>query len=147
MKQNINQLDAHVSPILQFSEKLNAENQQDLANQKGTGTIKKETDYIFDISNGLDKKTKEMIENTVDTHQYHKNSYFFDPAANARGRRAKEASFFENNPDYSLVDGNDKIEVTFYYRQTCKNVYYRLSITFNDQKKDIRLLKRLLKEK
>jgi len=149
MKTTNNQIAVHVNvnPMVQFSASLDTDKQQDHSTDKGTATIEKEDDYIFDISNGLDQKTKEIIEDTLATHHYHRNAYFFESAINARGRRAKETSFFEDNPDYTLVNGKDRIKVTFYYRQTCKNVYYSLLITLNGNKKNIRLLKKLLKEK
>ena len=92
----------------------------------------------------MSKEARTAVENAIATNEKYSNSYFFLPSSSAAGRRANEKKFLEQDPDFCIVNGKDFIKVAFTYNESCKNVYYSLDITVNDEKKNIRTLKKLL---
>lgn len=98
----------------------------------------------YNITNRMSKEARKAIENAIATNEKYSNSYFFSPSSSAAGRRSNENKFLEQNPDFCLVKGKNIIKVAFTYDESCKNVYYTLTVIVNDEKKDIRALKKLL---
>ena len=90
-------------------------------------------------------QARRAVENAISTNGKYAKAYFWTPGCNAAMRRENEKRFFEENQDFSLKKGGDTIKVMFDYSESCKNVHYSLNITVNDEKKDIRALKNLLR--
>lgn len=92
----------------------------------------------------MSKKAHKAIENAVVVNEKYSHSYFFHPGVTASQRRANEERFNRQNKPYTLINGRDTIIVSYNYSESCKNVYYSLSVTVNDEKKNISILKKLL---
>ena len=99
----------------------------------------------YNITNRMSKQARKAVENAIATNEKYSNSYFFAPSSSAHGRRSNENKFLEQNPDFCLIKGKNIIKVAFTYDESCKNVYYTLTVMVNDEKKDIRALKNLLR--
>lgn len=97
---------------------------------------------VYDATQNVSSELRADIENTLKTHERYKKSYFFRPGSGAAQRRANEARF--PGRDYSIKTPQGVIDVSMSYEETCKNVYYSLSVTLDGVKKDIRTLKKLL---
>ena len=98
----------------------------------------------YNITNRMSKEARKEIENTIETNEKYAHSYFFHPGVTASQRRANEEVFNRQNQPYTLINGRDTIVVSYNYSESCKNVYYSLSVMVNKEKKDIRVLKKLL---
>lgn len=91
-------------------------------------------------------------------------TFFFRPSSNASGRRRNESRQhsivigFLEGLGFSILRADDeisvgvlnheslgRIEVEFYYSESCKNVYRRLSVTRNGKVSNITLLRKLYK--
>ena len=90
----------------------------------------------------LSKKAKLIIQNAIDTHEKYKKSYFWNVSGNAASRRNMESKFEGRDFIINLLEG--KLYVTFSFSVSCKNVYYSMNVFLNDNKKDIRFLKKML---
>jgi len=90
----------------------------------------------------LSKKAKQIIQDAINTHEKYKKAYFWHSPSNASGRRAMEDRF--EGKDFVLHTANGKIEVEFNFSVSCKNVYYSMSVYLNGEKKNIKLLKKIL---
>ena len=102
------------------------------------------------ITSRLSNKARKEIERIIATHEKYSKSYFFHSGLNASSRRRNEEMFYAENPAVVFVLGNKTIEVTMFYSESCKNVYYRLYIDFVESGKitkvgNISTLKKLLK--
>ena len=80
-----------------------------------------------------------LLNQVVEDHDDHKNSYFWTPPSTASQRRAKE---WDRSIEFSL---NGVIyTVRQYVVNSCKNVRYNCYIEVGGYKKDIRAIKALL---
>ena len=102
------------------------------------------------ITSRMSNKARKDIERIISTHEKYSKSYFFHSGLNASSRRRNEERFNAENPAVVFVLGNKNIEVTMFYSESCKNVYYRLYIDFVEDGNitkvgNISTLKKLLK--
>ena len=102
------------------------------------------------ITSRLSNKARKEIERIIATHEKYSKSYFFHSGLNASSRRRNEERFDSENPSVTFVVGSKNIEVTMSYSESCKNVYYRLSVIEIEEGKitkvgNISTLKKLLK--
>ena len=98
----------------------------------------------------MSNKARKEIERIIATHEKYSKSYFFHAGLNASSRRRNESKFDAENPSVLFVFGSKTIGVTMSYSESCKNVYYRLSVIEIEDGKitkvgNISTLKRLLK--
>ena len=87
---------------------------------------------------------KETILNCLELHERYKGCYFWTQTDSARGRRDKESMFLEDNPEFSVDWKGSHVEVKPSLSISCKNFYYSLEITLDGERKDIRLLKKII---
>lgn len=99
----------------------------------------------YNITNRVSKQAKSRIQGIIDTHNRYKKSFFFHPCSSANGRRSNEAKFAAANPSVKFLKGEDTIEVSMSYSESCNNVYYSINIRVNGVSKNITALKKLLK--
>lgn len=100
--------------------------------------------FIINSANQLRNdynEIKSILSNIISNHERYKKSYFFNPPTSAPARRSLEKSI---SGEYSIIIMDDKFEINQSLQCSCKNVYYRLSVYYNDKKKDIRTLRNLL---
>lgn len=98
----------------------------------------------YNITSRISAQAKSELNRIVETHEKYRNSYFFNPACSADGRRRNEQKFAEKNPDVAFIKGDDKIIVKMDYQESCKNVYYKLYIIVNEEYKNISYIKKIL---
>lgn len=85
---------------------------------------------------------REFLDLFLSNHDKYKGSYFWRPPSTASQRRSQEF-------DHCIIfefDG-DVYELDQSLEFTCKNVYWTSSVLVNGKKKDIRIVKNLLKGK
>ncbi len=99
----------------------------------------------YKITNRMSQQAKNEIKRIIDTHEKYKKSYFWKPASSADNRRRNERKFIENNPPLCFIKGEKRIEVSMNYSESCKNVYYRLTVLINGEVSNITAVKNLLK--
>lgn len=80
------------------------------------------------ITSRLSNKARKVVERIISTHDKYLKSYFFHPGLNASARRRHEERFDAENPSVLFVFGSKTIVVTMSYSESCKNVYYHLSV-------------------
>ena len=102
------------------------------------------------ITSRLSTKARNEIERIISVHEKYSKSYFLRSGLNASSRRRNEEMFDAANPFVTFVCGSKNIEVTMSYSESCKNVYYRLSVIEIEDGKitkvgNISTLKKLLK--
>jgi len=83
---------------------------------------------------------KAAIEQVLYAHDKFKSSYFRRPNTNAAGRRDQE---FDVRYTFTLKGHRYDIGQTVDI--SCKNVYYSLSVHVDDEKKDVRAVKKAFK--
>ena len=86
----------------------------------------------------------EVLNGIIKTHDKYKGAYFWRPPVRAKDRRKNEERF----PSTKLLitlDNGDVISVKQEYHESCKNCYYTAKYYLNTQHKDIRLIKKTLK--
>lgn len=90
------------------------------------------------------KRLIAMLEDIIILHNKMRNCYFFDSPGTASSRRYYESN---NSMDTEFVYDGHKYKVDQNTSCSCKNVYYRMHIYIdgNETKKDIRLIKSILK--
>lgn len=98
----------------------------------------------YTISKRVSAQAKSELTRIIETHEKYKNSFFFTPSCSADNRRRNEKKFAESNPDVIFFKGEDKIEVKMDYQESCKNVYYRLTVMVNGEVKNIAVIKKLM---
>lgn len=89
----------------------------------------------------MDSSTKQMIKDIIDTHDKFRNSYFWTPPRVASSRRNME---FDNEYEFEYNGKKHRVEQTL--SCSCKNVYYTLFVCVDGTKKDVRVLKTILKK-
>ena len=88
----------------------------------------------------ITKKRRSLLVDILDTHEKYSKSYFWSPRGNASQRRREE---FET--ELSFLWKGQKVEISQDLSISCKNFYYTLNIFVDDCKKDIRIIKEILK--
>lgn len=83
----------------------------------------------FNVTKRVSKQARQMCERIIETHSKYSRSYFWHPSTTAYNRRYAERKFKAENPDVSFVKYDDEIRVSFEYKETCQNVYYRLFVS------------------
>lgn len=76
----------------------------------------------------------------VNDHEKYRNAFFWTPRGSAAQRRAAEFT-----RHLKWMEGGHDYEVTQSYTESLKNCYYSLEIRCNGIKRDIRILKKLIK--
>lgn len=99
----------------------------------------------YDLTKRLSAQAKAELNRIIETHEKHKNSYFFAPSTSASGRRAKEKAFYKNNPNVTFLTNKGGVGVEMTYNETCSTVYYSCNIYQGGVKKTITVIKSLLK--
>ena len=87
--------------------------------------------------------TLQTIETIIARHERFSSSYFWAPPGNASGRRQMEA---QNSASLVVDLAGDHYEISQSVSCSCRNVYYRLSVSRNGQKKDVRALRALARD-
>ena len=85
------------------------------------------------------KRQLSELKEITSTHESWKKSYFYLPPSSAYGRRSKE---FKNSYEFKTNAG--LLKVTQELEMSCKNVYYRISITIDGSKKTIKTINSLI---
>ena len=88
------------------------------------------------------QSTRKRIERCIELHMKMKHAWFWNPPANAAERRSFERMrcdffTFKNAGVKYIVDQTTKC--------TCQHVYYKLHVTADGKKKDVRILKKLIR--
>ena len=81
----------------------------------------------------------DQLNNIIDHHQKHAKSYFWTPPGGASGRRSEE-----KRKTFTTQIGN-----LFYSSDvscSCKNYYYTAIFEFNNETKNLRIVKKMKKE-
>ena len=99
----------------------------------------------YKIEKRVSKQAKAEIQRIIETHEKYKNCYFWSSGANAHTRRRSEQQFELRNPDVAFITKNGKLEVSMSYRESCKNIYYKMYVILDGQTKTIAAVKKLLK--
>lgn len=86
-----------------------------------------ETDTLYDI---------------VNDHAKYRNAFFWTPRGNAAQRRAAEFTHY-----LKWTEGGHDYEVTQSYSESCKHCYYSIEIRCDGDKKDIRTIKKIIKNR
>ena len=102
------------------------------------------------ITSRLSNKARKEVERIIATHEKYSKAYFFHSGLNASARKRAAEKFYAENPAVTFVLGDKSIEVTMFYSESCKNVYYRLHVDVIEDGKitkvgNISTLKKLLK--
>lgn len=84
-------------------------------------------------------RLRNQIIKFIDSAEKYKNSYFWTAPASANSRRAME---FENSFSFEIEGFVYEVEESL--RATCKNIYYTKSIYVDEEKKDMRAVKKAL---
>ena len=82
----------------------------------------------YDISKRISAQARKEIERIIDTHDRYKKFYFFKPDGSARGRKENERRFAEANQNVAFKRDDEIITVSMSYKETCRNVYYKLYV-------------------
>ena len=83
----------------------------------------------FNVTKRVSKQARQMCEEIINTHEKYSKAYFWSSNTNASGRRYAEEKFKEEHPDVCFVKDGAEIRVSFYYKQSCRNVYYNLDVS------------------
>ncbi len=86
-----------------------------------------------------------ILNGVVNTHNKFKGSFFWTSGINACHRRRNEEQFPSTDLKIEMSNG-DVVEIEQTYSESAKNCYYSCGIYLNQIKKDIRLVKRLIKD-
>ena len=85
------------------------------------------------------EEVKEVLKN----HAFLKHSYFFNPGKIAQDRKYHELLY---NNIYKWNYNGKSYEVEMYYKELNNKCYYTVSVKENGIKKDMRVVKNLLKK-
>ena len=93
----------------------------------------------FNVTKRVSKQARQMCEEITNTHERYSKAYFWSSNANASDRRYAEQKFMEEHPDVCFVKDGTEIRVSFYYKQSCRNVYYKLDVSIYENGELIKL--------
>ena len=99
----------------------------------------------YNITSRVSSSAKAAINNCITQHEKYAKAYFWSSASNAGQRRRNEQRVNAAHPEFTLVQGENTIEVKPYYSESCKNCYYRLDVFVNGQKKTVAAIKKIIK--
>ena len=99
----------------------------------------------FKAEKRVSKKCREAIENCLSWHEKYKSSYFWTQSNSSASRQGQERKFGRENPEFTIISKLGLIEVKPELSISCQNFYYSLTITLAGVKKDVRILKKILK--
>ena len=92
----------------------------------------------------MNNKIKTKINSYLTMHEKYRHAYFWTSFGNAASRRNQEKKFADSYPIFFFRNNGKLIEVKPYFSLSCRNVYYKLEIRVNGEKKDIRALKKII---
>jgi hypothetical protein len=92
----------------------------------------------------LTSSQREELKSRIELHESLKSAFFWTPPQLATARRTFEASH-SKAPLVLGLGGALVISTESNTSCSCKNVYYRLSVTVNGKRSDVRTLRGLLK--
>jgi hypothetical protein len=92
------------------------------------------------------QELKNRIEKTIECNIRYCKSYFWKSNQSASARRAAEAKFASNYPNYKFEYCGDSYEVIHTYDESCNHCYYKLIIYKNENQTNITVLKSVLKK-
>lgn len=98
----------------------------------------------YNITSRISAQAKKEMQRIIDTNEKYAKAYFWSPSQSADGRRRAERLFAQSNPDVVFIQGDNRIEVSMVYNESCKNCYYSCRIYMNGEKKNISLIKKLV---
>lgn len=90
-----------------------------------------------------DTITLAQVEAILARHDRMKNSYFWTPPGSAADRRRMEA---RESIDLAFTYRGDAYSIAQDVTCSCRNVYYRLSVTRNGVRKDVRAVRALARD-
>ena len=107
--------------------------------------MKKYIDFITEkfLPKDFDQELTNKLKTTIDCAEKYRGSYYWHPASSSNNRRANEEKFKKNYEDYTFEYKGDKYEVNYEYRESAKNVYFKLSIYKNDIKTNLTVIKNI----
>lgn len=87
------------------------------------------------------KLTKNQINSIIELHASMKNAYFWNPPANASGRRK-----YENRHSMKIegVYNNNEISLECKTECSCRNIYYKGYFYINGERCTVRKIKKLV---
>ena len=88
------------------------------------------------------QSTRKRIERCIELHMAMKYSYFWKPPARAAERRSFERMRCDL---FTFKHAGMKYVVDQTTRCTCQNVHYKLLVLVDGKKKDVRILKKLIR--
>ena len=91
------------------------------------------------LENKTGSKIKRQLTEMLDNHEKYKNTYFWSPPINASGRRAMEF-----NESIEFVLNGKKYSWKQDLSCSCRNVYWKSSVHVDGNKKNIRVIKKLI---
>lgn len=89
----------------------------------------------------LSKSQLRKIHSAINHHESFRNAYFWNPPANAAGRRSYER---KNSFSVKFKHNGDVYEYTSSVSCSCKNVYYRGTFSVNGKTQTVRAFKKLV---
>ena len=89
------------------------------------------------------KELIEICEKVISLQEKMKNSYFWDPPQSASTRRSYESY---NSQSYEFIYKGKKYKFCQSTVCSCRNVYFSSVFCINDERKDLRLVRKLLKD-
>ena len=99
----------------------------------------------YNISTRISAQARMEINRILSTHEKYRKSFFYTSNSSASGRRSNEEKFAAANKDVCFITENSKIEVSMSYSESCRNVYYSISIIVDGKSKNITAIKKLTK--
>ena len=95
---------------------------------------------IKTLDNKTGTKIKKDLDMFIKNYEKYKNCFFWGSTGSASYRRSQE---FNNAIEFNVADKE------YYVRQcleiSCKNFYFKTIVMVDGQKKDVRVIKKLLK--
>ena len=98
----------------------------------------------YNLTNRISATARKELERIIATHEKYHKSFFFKSDSSASGRRRNEKAFIKRNPDVAFQTKKGLLEVQMRYSESCKNVYYSISITIDGKSRNITAIKSLL---
>ena len=86
---------------------------------------------------------KELLQTILDTHVKFKNSYFWTSPGNASSRRSLER---QNSNEIDFHHNGHHYKIYQSVSCSCRNVYYHLCVYVDGVKKDVRAIKKIIRE-
>jgi len=92
---------------------------------------------------GLSEKQQiRLLKEAIELNEKYRTCYFWTPPQAAASRRAAEE---RDQIKFEFETELGTLYVSLYANYSCKNVYFYRTIYLNDEKKDIRVVKKILR--